>query len=201
MHLAEGADMKDDSPVRLATAELEAAETDINNPDPVAYFRRVCKALSVVCEAYLQQHNFGITPPLPFPLHAAGKLHILLEEIAAGDSPMADALLRRDGARGRAMPDFFDVKYARMYWRGVDEGWVVDSAFIRTVADLYGEMDDTVRSWRREAKNDPLNWMDALPPGLSKEERTKYMDRLVAAMKERGKERIARKQQAAQGEI
>ena len=41
---------------------------------------------------------------------------------------------------------------------------------IRTVADLYGEMDDTVRSWRREAKNDPLNWMDALPPGLSKEE-------------------------------
>jgi len=193
--------MKHDNPVILAMAELEAASADIN-PDSVAYFRRVCKALSVVCEAYLQQHNYGISPPVPFPLHAAGRLHILLEEIAAGDSPMADALLRRDGARGRTMPDFFDVRFARMYWWGVDKGWRVDPAFIRTVAELYGEPDDTVRSWRREAKNDPLNWLDALPHRLvSKEERTEYMDRLMAAMKERGKARIARKQKAAQGAI
>jgi hypothetical protein len=201
MPIAEGVEMKDDNPLIAASAELEAAESDIRNPDPVAHYRRVCKALSAVCEAHLKQHD--MTPLQPFPDLAAGLLHVLLENMAAGHfSPMADALLNRSGARGRTMPDFFDVKYARMYWRGVDEGWIADQAPIRTVAELYDEPDNTVRSWRREARNDPLNWLDALPPRLvSMEERTEYMDDLLAAMKERGKERIARKQKVAQGAI
>jgi hypothetical protein len=176
--------------VILASDELEAAESDFDLND-AASCRRLYVGLSAACSAYAHQY-YAVSAKAhePFPLMAAEKLHLLLEELLAGNlSPIARRLVKRSGARGRTVLEKAEIYVACQYMQAVEEKWIADRSPVLRVATRYGVDRATAQSWRRNEKRDLL-------PDLDGGDREVFAKLLTEAMESRGdqmRKRTARK--------